>query len=106
MTEMFSDRQICLGVQQLIKSRAGCAHFQTVVESEPIQKPPPMAPRYAPSLRSRLGPLLLFLLSGFIISAFYFEIRDEAIPRDKYAGESHCIFNLSESHCIFNLSYV
>ncbi|XP_024130055.1 rh blood group, D antigen isoform X2 [Oryzias melastigma] len=85
MTEMFSDRQICIGVQQLIKSRAGCAHFQTVVESEPIQKPPPMAPRYAPSLRSRLGPLLLFLLSGFIISAFYFEIRDEAIPRDKYA---------------------
>ncbi|XP_004082443.1 RH-like protein isoform X2 [Oryzias latipes] len=50
-----------------------------------------MAPRYAPSLRSRLGPLLLFLQTGFIlIYAFYFEIQDnvvvdEAIFRDAYA---------------------
>ncbi|XP_068608223.1 rh blood group, D antigen [Brachionichthys hirsutus] len=34
-----------------------------------------MAPRYAPSLRSRLAPLLLFLQTGFIvIYAFYVEI--------------------------------
>ncbi|XP_018553295.1 rh blood group, D antigen isoform X1 [Lates calcarifer] len=35
-----------------------------------------MAPRYAPSLRSRLAPLLLFLQLGFIvIYAFYTEIQ-------------------------------
>lgn len=63
-----------------------------------------MAPRYAPSLRSRLGPLLLFLQTGFIlIYAFYFEIQDnvvvdEAIFRDAYAGESHLIWD--EGLCV------
>ncbi|XP_017274035.1 rh blood group, D antigen [Kryptolebias marmoratus] len=36
-----------------------------------------MAPKYAPSLRSRLAPLLLCLQTGLILlSAFYFEIKE------------------------------
>ncbi|XP_074516524.1 rh blood group, D antigen [Sebastes fasciatus] len=38
-----------------------------------------MAPQYAPSLRSRLAPLLIFLQTGFIvIYAFYVEIESNA----------------------------
>lgn len=45
------------------------------VKSLGWQVPQQMAPQYAPSLRSRLPPLLLFLQLGFIvIYAFYIEI--------------------------------
>ncbi|XP_037551011.1 rh blood group, D antigen [Nematolebias whitei] len=45
-----------------------------------------MAPKYAPSLRSRLAPLLLCLQTGFIIlSAFYFEIKE--------TGDRHAFIN-------------
>ncbi|XP_077395581.1 rh blood group, D antigen [Festucalex cinctus] len=38
-----------------------------------------MAPKYAPSLRSRLAPFLLFLQAGFIVAYyFYFEIENNA----------------------------
>lgn len=40
-----------------------------------VEKCAHMAPQYAPSMRSRLAPLLLFLQLGFIvIYAFYIEI--------------------------------
>lgn len=50
-----------------------------------------MAPKYAPSLRSLLAPLLLCLQTGFILlAAFYFEIK-ETVDRDAfmnlYSGE-------------------
>lgn len=42
-----------------------------------------MAPQYAPSLRSRLAPLLLLLQTGFIvIFAFYVEIETHSINTD------------------------
>lgn len=41
-----------------------------------VQGSCPMAPQYAPSLRSRLAPLLLFLQIGFVvIFAFCIEIE-------------------------------
>ncbi|XP_061598922.1 rh blood group, D antigen isoform X2 [Cololabis saira] len=44
-----------------------------------------MAPKYAPSLRSRLAPLLLFLQTGFIIiSAFFFEIENNINLKKDY----------------------
>lgn len=52
-----------------------------------------MAPQYAPSLRSRLAPLLLSLQIGFVvIYAFYTEIEshikeDEEPFSNFYAGE-------------------
>ena len=51
-----------------------------------------MAPQYAPSQRSRLAPLLLFLQTGFIVVyAFYAELehidkKDETF-RDLYPGK-------------------
>ncbi|CAK6968060.1 rh blood group%2C D antigen [Scomber scombrus] len=46
-----------------------------------------MAPQYAPSLRSRLGPILLFLQIGFIvIFAFYIEIDNEQIDKNKFSN--------------------
>lgn len=42
-----------------------------------------MAPQYAPSLRSRLAPLLLLLQTGFIvIYAFYVEIETHSFNTD------------------------
>lgn len=48
-----------------------------------------MAPQYAPSLRSRLAPLLLFLQIGFItIYVFYVEIDAQTdLTRDFYASK-------------------
>ncbi|KAM6913173.1 rh blood group, D antigen [Xenentodon cancila] len=44
-----------------------------------------MAPKYAPSLRSRLAPLLLFVQTGFIIiSAFFLEIENNINVKKDY----------------------
>lgn len=72
-------------VQQLIKS-AGCARgcalsnppglHMRQLEEKCAGDISSMAPRYAPSLRSRLPPLLLFLQIGFVaIYAFYVEVE-------------------------------
>lgn len=70
-------------VQHLIKTKVcarGCALFKApglhMRQLEEKCAKSPMAPQYAPSLRSRLAPLLLFLQIGFIvIYAFYIEIE-------------------------------
>lgn len=56
-----------------------------------MQQTSSMPPQYAPSLRSRLAPLLLFLQTGFIIIfAFYTEIERNGNADDfskRYPGE-------------------
>lgn len=56
-----------------------------------MQQTSSMPPHYAPSLRSRLAPLLLFLQTGFIILfAFYTEIERNGNADDfskYYPGE-------------------
>lgn len=84
-----------------MKCCAGCAHFQSdghscehaSVGEEVRRGTSPMAPQYAPSLRSRLTPLLLSLQIGFVVVyAFYTEIEsnikeDEETFSNLYAGE-------------------
>lgn len=54
----------------------GLRPVQCVSWKQSAQGRSPMAPQYAPSLRSRLAPLLLFLQIGLIlIYAFYIEIK-------------------------------
>ncbi|KAG7226291.1 hypothetical protein INR49_003042 [Caranx melampygus] len=62
---------LCLELRPCSKRRG-----YTCVTWRSVHRTSPMAPRYAPSLRSRLAPLLLLLQLGFIvIFAFYTEIQ-------------------------------
>lgn len=76
-------------VQRLIKAQS-CAqkkapwpHMRHFAEKLRREGKSPMAPHYAPSLRSRLAPLLLLLQTGFIvIYAFYVEIETRSFKTD------------------------
>lgn len=76
-----ADKSSALEITYCIKKRARVAHASFC--REVAQGTSPMAPQYAPSLRSRLAPLLLLLQTGFIvIYAFYVEIEKHSFNTD------------------------